>query len=60
MYLDARCEDTDDHACLANITEVRAEKETRYLHLVSLYMVRNQPDSVLLEKIGCSMPDVKL
>lgn len=48
MYLDARCEDTDDHACLANITEVRAEKETRYLHLVSLYMVRNQPDSVLL------------
>lgn len=37
MYLDARCEDTNDHACLANMMEVRAERETRYLHLVTMF-----------------------
>ena len=37
MYLDVRCEDTNDHACLANIMEVRAETETRYLPLVTIF-----------------------
>lgn len=37
MYLDARCEDTNDHACLANIMEVIAERETRYLYLMTMF-----------------------
>lgn len=48
MYLDVRCEDTNDHACLANIMEVGAERNQVPALGDNLYMVRNQPDSVLL------------